>query len=326
MVRKRTPKCVVRATLCSIAGRRVKLNHSPVQLHTSRNEFESKYLLMTRLISGSRLTRLVDHATPGAPGAQKIATTARAKSDRINHRCHDSIIVRPNQYHTTHNHHRRRIIGQPPPATTASTTASTTTTNNMLATAAARLASSTSGPAAAASLPSSLPRWATLDPSSLGSDPVPHAVLNLVNGSWVGSEASLVIPNPMDRDAPPVCTVPDTGAHELGPFVESLRGVPKSGVHNPLRNVERYRQFGEISRKVRGGGGFARLPRSSSFIIPSRIPCMRFVSFGVLSLGFAGRIYDVSMASFFPRCFVLGRSSTDNHMLFRPIISSFSMR
>jgi 1-pyrroline-5-carboxylate dehydrogenase len=37
---------------------------------------------------------------------------------------------------------------------------------------------------------------------------------------------------------------------ELQPFVESLRGVPKSGVHNPLKNVERYVQFGEISRKV----------------------------------------------------------------------------
>jgi len=90
----------------------------------------------------------------------------------------------------------------------------------MLATSAARLASSTTGPAAAVASSSlvSLPRWATLDPSNLGSDPVPHAVMNLV---------------------------------ELGPFVESLRGVPKSGVHNPIKNVERYRQFGEISRKVR---------------------------------------------------------------------------
>lgn len=123
----------------------------------------------------------------------------------------------------------------------------------MLATSAARLASSTTGPAAAVASSSlvSLPRWATLDPSNLGSDPVPHAVMNLVAGNWVGSEASIVVPNPMDRDAPPVCTVPDTGVHELGPFVESLRGVPKSGVHNPIKNVERYRQFGEISRKVR---------------------------------------------------------------------------
>ena len=60
-----------------------------------------------------------------------------------------------------------------------------------------------------------------------------------------------MIPNPLDRDAPAVCTVPDTSVEELGPFVQSLRGVPKSGVHNPLKNVERYLMFGEISRKVR---------------------------------------------------------------------------
>ena len=55
----------------------------------------------------------------------------------------------------------------------------------------------------------------------------------------------------MDRDAPPVCTVPDTQGDELGPFIQSMKSVPKSGVHNPLKNVERYLQFGEISRLVR---------------------------------------------------------------------------
>ena len=45
--------------------------------------------------------------------------------------------------------------------------------------------------------------------------------------------------------------MPDTSVEELGPFVQSLAGVPKSGVHNPLKNVERYLMFGEISRKVR---------------------------------------------------------------------------
>jgi hypothetical protein len=54
----------------------------------------------------------------------------------------------------------------------------------------------------------------------------------------------------MDRDAPAVCLVPDTQVEELKPFIKSLRGVPKSGVHNPLKNVERYLMFGEISRKV----------------------------------------------------------------------------
>lgn len=97
---------------------------------------------------------------------------------------------------------------------------------------------------------SALPSWATLDPASLGTNPEPYEVSNLVNGIWSTSQTSMVIPNPMDREAPPVCTIPDTQGHELGPFVESLKSVPKSGVHNPLKNNERYLQFGEISRKA----------------------------------------------------------------------------
>mmetsp|Transcript_5784 Transcript_5784/g.12647 ORF Transcript_5784/g.12647 Transcript_5784/m.12647 type:complete len:579 (-) Transcript_5784:182-1918(-) len=99
-----------------------------------------------------------------------------------------------------------------------------------------------------------VPTWATLDPSSLGCTSEPYAVSNLVDGAWVSdsitSQNKIIIPNPMDKDAPPICTVPDTQVEELGPFIESMRKVPKSGVHNPLKNVERYLQFGEISRKA----------------------------------------------------------------------------
>lgn len=118
---------------------------------------------------------------------------------------------------------------------------------------------SSSSPAIVASLRSSgsrhrcmasLPSWATLDPTSLGSSPEPHSVCNLVNGTWTPSTNSLIIPNPMDKNAPAVCTIPDTRSDELGPFIESMNTVPKSGVHNPLKNVERYIQFGEISRKA----------------------------------------------------------------------------
>lgn len=92
--------------------------------------------------------------------------------------------------------------------------------------------------------------WASLDPSTLGTSATPHAVLNLVHGVWTTSQTSIRMPNPMDRDRPPVCTLPDTMVAELGPYIDSLKKVPKSGVHNPLKNVERYRQLGEISRKA----------------------------------------------------------------------------
>ncbi|KAL3787805.1 hypothetical protein HJC23_003554 [Cyclotella cryptica] len=111
---------------------------------------------------------------------------------------------------------------------------------------------------------STLPSWATLDPSSLGTSRTPHAVSNLVSGNWTASNSSITIPNPLDRDAPAVCTVPDTSVEELRPFVESLRGVPKSGVHNPLKNVERYLMFGEISRKA---GEALSDPQISQFFV-----------------------------------------------------------
>lgn len=78
----------------------------------------------------------------------------------------------------------------------------------------------------------------------------PHAVSNLVGGQWTTTRSTIEIIHPMDRDAKPIFTVPDTQEDEIGPFVESLRSCPKSGLHNPLKNPERYLQFGDISRKV----------------------------------------------------------------------------
>mmetsp|Transcript_3774 Transcript_3774/g.8310 ORF Transcript_3774/g.8310 Transcript_3774/m.8310 type:complete len:548 (+) Transcript_3774:71-1714(+) len=115
---------------------------------------------------------------------------------------------------------------------------------------------------------STLPTWATLDPLSLGTSTTPHSVSNLVSGSWTTAASSLIIPNPLDKNAPPVCEVPDTQVGELQPFVESLRGVPKSGVHNPLKNVERYVQFGEISRKA---GEALSDPQTAEFFAQSII-------------------------------------------------------
>ena len=99
----------------------------------------------------------------------------------------------------------------------------------------------------------SVPTWATLDPNELGTVST-HTVLNAVGGSWQkdGDVAKkLIIPNPLNKGGLPICTVPDTSVEELGPFVWSMEGVGKSGVHNPLKNVERYLMYGEISRKVR---------------------------------------------------------------------------
>jgi 1-pyrroline-5-carboxylate dehydrogenase len=97
---------------------------------------------------------------------------------------------------------------------------------------------------------SSSPSWATIDPKALGVDSNPHVIKNFVNGEWTTTKENLVIPCPIDRDAPPIFTVPDTKPDEIQPFLDSLRSVPKSGLHNPLKNPHRYVEYGEIARKV----------------------------------------------------------------------------
>ena len=48
----------------------------------------------------------------------------------------------------------------------------------------------------------------------------------------------LTIPDPLNSE--PFTHVPDTqGDAELQPFIYSRRSVPKSGLHNPLKNPER---------------------------------------------------------------------------------------
>jgi len=44
--------------------------------------------------------------------------------------------------------------------------------------------------------------------------------------------------------------VPSPAEAELGPFVESSRSCPKTGLHNPLKNPERFLEMGHISNKA----------------------------------------------------------------------------
>eukprot|EP00547_Thalassionema_nitzschioides_P005212 CAMPEP_0194223278 /NCGR_PEP_ID=MMETSP0156-20130528/34757_1 /TAXON_ID=33649 /ORGANISM="Thalassionema nitzschioides, Strain L26-B" /LENGTH=560 /DNA_ID=CAMNT_0038954355 /DNA_START=216 /DNA_END=1898 /DNA_ORIENTATION=+ len=98
---------------------------------------------------------------------------------------------------------------------------------------------------------STVPSWATVEPKSLGVSGTYH-VPNCVDGTWsADSEKRMEIPHPLDRDAPyPLYTINDTQVTELQPFLDSLRKVPKSGLHNPLKNPHRYLEYGEISRKA----------------------------------------------------------------------------
>ena len=45
-------------------------------------------------------------------------------------------------------------------------------------------------------------------------------------------------------------TIPDTQLSEIDFFVLSLKNTPKSGLHNPFKNIERYLMLGEVSWKA----------------------------------------------------------------------------
>ena len=97
-----------------------------------------------------------------------------------------------------------------------------------------------------------LSSWATVDPKTMGTTSEVYDVPNLVDGKWTkDTKQKMEIIHPLDKDAHPIFTIPDTQLDEIQPFIDSLRKIPKSGVHNPLKRPERYVQYGEIARKVR---------------------------------------------------------------------------
>lgn len=113
--------------------------------------------------------------------------------------------------------------------------------------------------------------WATISPDNLGVDTNPHDVMNCVGGVWVESTSRMSIPHPLDKDAPPLFTIPDTQLSEVQPFIDSLRNVSKSGMHNPLKNPDRYVQFGNISRKA---GAALEEPEIADFFARLIIKCV----------------------------------------------------
>ena len=71
---------------------------------------------------------------------------------------------------------------------------------------------------------------------------------NFVNGSWEGTKSYTNIIDPLNGDV--IIKMPSTSKAELTPFIERMKSIPGTGLHNPLRNVERYIKYGEISFKL----------------------------------------------------------------------------
>jgi 1-pyrroline-5-carboxylate dehydrogenase len=88
--------------------------------------------------------------------------------------------------------------------------------------------------------------FATIDPFEGMTGDAPAKALNLVGGEWVGGESTLTVPDPINGEA--FIEMPDT--QDIGPFVAGLRSCPKTGLHNPLKNVERYVGLGHVCARA----------------------------------------------------------------------------
>lgn len=86
-----------------------------------------------------------------------------------------------------------------------------------------------------------VPPYATVDPFNGMTPDEPGVVRNLLRGEWLeGDRFRPDIPDPLNGGG--FLQVPDT--MDLEGYVDSLRECPKSGLHNPFKNPQRYVKLG----------------------------------------------------------------------------------
>ena len=94
---------------------------------------------------------------------------------------------------------------------------------------------------------SGVPVFATVDPFDGMTGEKPGTLQNLVSGSWEDSDSGYAeIIDPMNGEV--FLKVPDTQQH--APYIAGLRSCPKSGMHNPLKNPQRYVALGQVCSKA----------------------------------------------------------------------------
>ncbi len=94
---------------------------------------------------------------------------------------------------------------------------------------------------------SRVPDFATVDPYAGMTGADPGILQNLVGGQWVDVDGKYEdIVDPMNGEV--FLKIPDTRKH--GSFIDGLRSCPKSGLHNPLKNPDRYVYLGEVCARA----------------------------------------------------------------------------
>ena len=90
-----------------------------------------------------------------------------------------------------------------------------------------------------------LKAFATIDPNKLSAS---DKGFNLVKGEWVPASKYMELIDPLRGGT--MIRIPDTQMDEIQPFVESLKECPKTGLHNPFKNKERYLMLSEVNRRL----------------------------------------------------------------------------
>ncbi len=68
-----------------------------------------------------------------------------------------------------------------------------------------------------------------------------NEILFLVSGVWKDAKETLKLEDPMNGEQ--FLIIPDTKGEELIEYKVSAEKCPKSGLHNPLKNPERYADY-----------------------------------------------------------------------------------
>lgn len=88
--------------------------------------------------------------------------------------------------------------------------------------------------------------FATVDPFEGMTASSPARAQNLVGGKWVSESKTMTVVDPMNGET--FIEMPDT--QDIAPFVAGLQSCPKTGLHNPLKNTERYVELGRVCARA----------------------------------------------------------------------------
>lgn len=69
--------------------------------------------------------------------------------------------------------------------------------------------------------------------------------MNLLQGEWISTPQTAEVVDPLNGEV--ILHRPDLKPEDLGPYIASMQSVPKSGLHNPLKDPEAYFRIGEVN-------------------------------------------------------------------------------